>query len=541
MRKLKILHPTEATWLSTGYATWSNEILRRLHATGKYEIAELGCFVEADDPKGLTLPWKFYGNLPRRGNQEEWAIFNRNGNINQFGKWKFEEVCLDFQPDIVFDIRDHWMYSFEGDSPYRRYFHWCIMPTVDQTPQNSQFLNGYLKADSVFTYTGWGLDVLKKTNAGINLIGVAPAGADIHKFVPTTNKRGHKEYFGLPGDSLIIGTLMRNQARKLFPNLFQAFGQFLRKAPKDISSRAFLLCHTSYPDWWNLPELLKENEIGHKVLFTYKCANQACRHYFMSFFMDAKGACPKCGNLTASMGNTHNGFDREEIANIYNAMDLYVQYATNEGFGMGQVEATACGVPLMSVNYSGMEDVVKKVGGYPIKVKSFQKEPETGCDKAIPDNDHLVELMIEFFSKPTAIRRQEGFHARKKTEEHYDWDKTMKVLEDFFDSIVPKPLEETWLSPLKLHKPIPFDAIQGTQIQDVVQTGIQKVLGRTDLTSEYDKMKLARDAQWGVINEGASRREFNLDIMMNEFKTRAEFNNFWENMRFEKLVKGRTQ
>ena len=36
MNKKKVLFVSEASYLNTGYATYSREVLKRLHATGKY-------------------------------------------------------------------------------------------------------------------------------------------------------------------------------------------------------------------------------------------------------------------------------------------------------------------------------------------------------------------------------------------------------------------------------------------------------------------------------------------------------------------------
>ena len=41
-----------------------------------------------------------------------------------------------------------------------------------------------------------------------------------------------------------------------------------------------------------------------------------------------------------------------------NTFDLYVQYANSEGFGLPQVEAAGCGIPVASVDYSAMSSVV---------------------------------------------------------------------------------------------------------------------------------------------------------------------------------------
>ena len=68
------------------------------------------------------------------------------------------------------------------------------------------------------------------------------------------------------------------------------------------------------------------------------------------------------------MSNVHNGVSNEYLSDIVNCFDVYLQYANSEGFGLPQVAAAACGVPVMSIDYSAMSSVVRKLGGTPLKV-----------------------------------------------------------------------------------------------------------------------------------------------------------------------------
>ena len=72
MRKKKILFCSEATFLNTGYATYTREILNYLHSTGKYELAELACYATNNDPRAKNIPWKLYGaSLPDNAPEEQ--------------------------------------------------------------------------------------------------------------------------------------------------------------------------------------------------------------------------------------------------------------------------------------------------------------------------------------------------------------------------------------------------------------------------------------------------------------------------------------
>ena len=49
--KKKYSFCSEASYLEHRYATYSREILRRLHASGKYEIAEFASYGKDGDPR----------------------------------------------------------------------------------------------------------------------------------------------------------------------------------------------------------------------------------------------------------------------------------------------------------------------------------------------------------------------------------------------------------------------------------------------------------------------------------------------------------
>ncbi len=551
MRKKKILHVTEASFLKTGYANYSYEVLKRLYATGKYEIAELGCFAERNDPQQKRLPWKFYGNLPDPRNQEEVNFYESNKNEHAFGSWKFEEILLDFQPDIVWDVRDWWMHEFEERSPFRPYYHWCIMPTVDAIPQHPQWLSTFMNADSVFSYSDWGVEQLKQSCHGlIKTVGSAPPGADIQNFAPVKDKKQHKLRWGLAGDSIIVGTVMRNQKRKLYPDLIASFAQFLKEAPQHIAERSFLYMHTSFPDWWDLPALIAEHGVSHKCIFTYKC--KACGHVFISLFRDARAVCTNCYNTEAFLPQTHFGATREELVNILNLFDVYVQYSNSEGFGLPQVEAASCGVPVMSIDYSAMSDVVRKLRGYPLKYLKLQREAETGCDRAIPDNQFFVDTLLKYVQLPETWQNKKKFEARSGVEKHYTWDKTAKIWENHFDSIPLRDRSETWESPKKIHQPVlQFPAnMPSAQFIDWAFT---HVAGRPELSNHYMAIRLLRDIQWGsttdstggfyynelsAIGARPNRREFNRDDAVKELVKLCEYKNFWEERRWETISKG---
>ncbi|WP_106483714.1 glycosyltransferase family 1 protein [Bacteroides sp. Marseille-P3684] len=61
----------------------------------------------------------------------------------------------------------------------------------------------------------------------------------------------------------------------------------------------------------------------------------------------------------------------EELIVLYNLANLYISTALNEGFGMPQLEAMACGCPVVSPHNSAMIEVVEKRG---LTIKGWDKK-----------------------------------------------------------------------------------------------------------------------------------------------------------------------
>lgn len=508
-RKPKILFVNEYSQLATGYSVYGHEMLKRWHATGKYEVAELACYVSPDDRRyvGRDIPWTVFPGMPNTQSLKEVNDFNSD-KMNQFGSWNFEEVCLKFQPDFVVDIRDHWMMEFEERSPFRKFYHWLIMPTVDAAPQQEQWISTYVNADAVFTYSDWGQKILKDEGGGlIKLRGSAPPGGDLMTFYPMDRAK-IRSIFGINDDALIVGTVMRNQGRKLYPELMESFAKFLRQAPTDIARRSSLYLHTSYPDsGWDIPRLIKQYGLGHKVLMTYKCREPACATVFPAFFMDARGACPSCKQMTAFIPNVQVGVDRATLAKIINVFDVYVQYANSEGFGMPQVEAASCGVPVFATDYSAMSDVVRKVNGYPISVDRYILEGDFGSYRAWPNNQEFVDKLVKYLSKSASERLNIGKKAREGVEKHYRWEDTANKWENVFDTLPLKDLSETWHSPPRMHQPIAPQGDFDTN-EKFVRWCITNVYGKPELANSYMALRMVRDLNWGMKAHGQSTKSY---------------------------------
>jgi len=525
--KKRILFVGEASFLNTGFSTYYRELLPRLAATGKYEIAELGSYAHQNDPRVqgfIKGRWKFYAVMP--STQEEAQIFNqpcphprtRGQNTNQFGEYKFNHVVADFKPDVVIDIRDWWMLEFQERSVFRPWYKWIVMPTVDAEPQAEEWIQTYENANMVLAYSDYGVHTLRRQSHlqpnGRRKMRVFPnamrPGVDLDTFKPM-NKEEVRSWWNLNRSMPIIGTVMRNQSRKLYPDLIDGFSRMKEKYKgNDAVDKAVLLIHSSWPDnahSYDYPRHVMRLDsyewmdyhnkgIRGSILQTMYC--HACKEPSVTSAMNLWGKpitegriklpCPHCGKVEASPPNTNTGFTRETLANLYNLMDLYVQCSICEGDGMPIQEAKACGVPTLATDYTAMREKGRypdyshfeelgitaknytcNKGGDVIDVGRYYYEPETSCKRAHPSIEDLADKMFAMISRPDYLK-QMSIEARECAVENYDWNTLWKRWEYVLDNVQTFDRNTTWDSPISEYEEIkPIDIPAGLNDEQYVE------------------------------------------------------------------------
>jgi glycosyltransferase involved in cell wall biosynthesis len=514
----------------------------------------MSAYGQKNDPRAANIPWKYYGIMPNtecepKASKEEMDAYNSNPT-NQFGAWAFEHVCLDFFPDFVCDIRDFWMLDFAERSPFRPFFKWVIMPTVDARPQARQWVATYASADACLTYSDWAGGILKDQSGGkINYLGSSPPSAH-PAYAPIEDKEAHKSSMGIDPEYKVIGTVMRNQRRKLYPDLFEAFKKFLDKSE---SKKYYLYCHTSYPDLgWDIPELLHQHELASHVLFTYICPET--KKPFVSTFKGPLAQSPYTGKWGSSLSNVKNGLSYEDLSKVMNCFDLYTQYANCEGFGLPQVEAAACGVPVCGTDYSAMESVLRKLEGFTITPAALYKELETGCLRAVPNNEYASEIFFHFFEKMSEEDRVAmGKRTRENFEKYYQWHLSGAVWEKYFDETDPIPFEYSWGSKPRIYEPAPKLDVSNQKFKhsDLSKWLIMNVLKEPDRLGTFFESRLNRDLIYQqttsstggmYFNESSSafdgqhhRQAFNFDLAYEQMRGLCMRRNHWEKTRIEKI------
>lgn len=189
--------------------------------------------------------------------------------------------------------------------------------------------------------------------------------------------------------------------------------------------------------------------------------------------------CPKCGNMSLRTPNTSHGYSREELAEVFNLADLYVQVSIAGADEMPASEAKACGVPILISQNAAMAEKAsipldfegkpmnKKAdgtpytmhkGGIPIRIAYEFHEAATMQRRCYFDRGDLAKKMRVLGDK--AKLKQLGEEARESILDNCDPQKTAAQWMYVIDNLPPRNREETWEQEIDLNTLPPTDANQ---------------------------------------------------------------------------------
>lgn len=198
------------------------------------------------------------------------------------------------------------------------------------------------------------------------------------------------------GNKFIIGSVYRNQGRKMADRQIEAF----RKFAKDKDDVLFYL-HADPLDpaaVFNSFELIKEKGLLNKCVFSG-----------MRFF---------------------KGFPVQRMRELYNIMDVFFLSTSGEGFGVPTLEAMSCGIPVIVTDYTTTQQLLIEDGkcGLPVKVAE-ELIGTYNVPRAVMDTeDACIKLNTLYYDKK--LREELGKMGRQKAIELYDYNRVVGPMWD---------------------------------------------------------------------------------------------------------------
>jgi len=292
----------------------------------------------------------------------------------------------------------------------------------------ANFHDEFEKLKLMFTTSNWVREVYKRDGIDVSKIVPAHIGIDIDLFKPLNNnkineKNGEKnnstykeairKMFGVKNGEKMILTTGGDVTSKGAQEMMRA----LAEVNKEFQNWRYVC--KSWPSEcarnWREIELQLANELGIRDKIN---------------FIDDE-------------------FSPEFMAYLLNACDIYAAPSRLEGFGMVQVEAMACGKPVISINKMGPAETIlhKKTGflakvaeevllegewvcewmGFPKKEFMKFKEPKVFGYRA--DVNELKEFTLKLLTEPELCEKM-GKAGREHAVKNFDYHTTSKKMLD---------------------------------------------------------------------------------------------------------------
>lgn len=231
--------------------------------------------------------------------------------------------------DMVITIGDPWMSEMLVNCREIQQVIWLAYFTIDGHPMPREWKDWLAAVDVPLVCSRFAAEMVNPDPQFVNYV---PFGVDRTVFRPT-DKAAAKKAIGIE-NRFVVGCVARNQLRKNLPALFCAFRTFA-KAHEDGDVGLYLHTKAFGEDCaWNIPDMIEDYDLRGKVWVS-----------------------------------RNHAVDDRKLAQIYNAMDVFVLPTMGEGFGLPLLEAQACGVPAFATDCSAARELL--AGGENAAIPSF--------------------------------------------------------------------------------------------------------------------------------------------------------------------------
>ncbi|HTH83009.1 MAG TPA: glycosyltransferase family 4 protein [Mucilaginibacter sp.] len=280
---------------------------------------------------------------------------------------------------------------------------------MDGFPVYENLLHTMRGIDGIIVPTKKSKQYLKAN--GIKKVYYATHGVDRNEFISLVNKKHIRSKLGIKKDLtrfFIIGVFAKNEERKQLPKILLALHHLVFKLKQ---KNILLYLHTqtkpAINKGWDLEFIVSHLNLNAHVIFTAK-----------KFEQDR--------GIDKYSGFGSSSHDQKQLNYIerINMCDLIVNIPFSGGFELCNIEAQACGVPLITINDSG--NIKEVVGESAVLIEPAMKSIwGNGAWICLINELELADKILEI--KNNDVLRQsvieKGFANSKK----FSWDKLIKL------------------------------------------------------------------------------------------------------------------
>ena len=372
---------------NTGFGRVTHSILEHLHE--KHEVVVFGINYTGDPH---TYPFKIYPA-------------SAANPADRFGIGRIQAVVEVEKPDYVICLNDIWIVNQVWERIHllkdRLKFKFIAYFPIDSEWYPLSMVRYIPDFDFAITFTIEQAQRIMAHGIKPERFGVIPHGLDTGKFFEI-DKNEARDRLGLPKDKFIVFNGNRNQPRKRIDQTVKAFCEFA-VGKEDV----LLYLNMGAKDLgWSIKELF-ETEMKRRGLDpTAKIA------------------------LTPNMNYMHAPPD-EHLNLIYNAVDVGINTADGEGWGLVPFEHAQTRKAQLVPNHTSSADIWKNSAEL-IDVAAWVTDKDLGVERGLIDYKHAAKLLNKLYESED-YREQVANKCFQVTQNpSYRWD---KVAEGFIKAI----------------------------------------------------------------------------------------------------------
>jgi glycosyltransferase involved in cell wall biosynthesis/ubiquinone/menaquinone biosynthesis C-methylase UbiE len=448
--------------MTNGNVMWMSDSFNAPSGFGQQTFHVVSRLTTGNNPIHIdNIAWQLFGN-PILLN-DYWRVLPTGGS---FAQNIFPHHVKIYKPDLVITLADLWNVQYLVTARREHDFKWMEWLPIDGMPinQKMKWTSSYNEIDVIVAMSDFGYNQLmngskvwsekfdrpiycslEKVYHGIATDLLVPYDEDRRmdlrknydwqenfywntkirqEFI--TGKKDLRDYY-------IFGIVARNQPRKNYPELIQAWAEFAEE-------------HENVLLWIHAVPADSAQRVGN-----------------LHFFVDQLG-CADSVVFSDSVSNFY-GKSSKEMGDVFNLFDCHFLPTAGEGFGIPTVEAMSCGVlPAVTDFTTGAELINNGECGYLIRNDRLEISPGAVMRAHIL-KEEIIEALEAVYNMNEVTRRHRVEKARKRAVEVYDAKYAAEGWRNLIDKYMARPATPRVEVPLDIQLHYDFNYMMSREVE----------------------------------------------------------------------------